>query len=649
MGLLSRSSFAVPNSLFACPQFSWFEGNTYTTMDHGQVHDPEEDPSDTDTSASTHEASLRNHHHHHTSLPQHQLLEPMVFLVPLSSPRNEIREDRHAEPHRFDDRIPLLDVPSFDRYSQDSSSSSTGLPMDLRPLTHHSFCSAPTDEEDADRIEVARARNRDTRSAASLWTTTFPQPPHVAFLDPRTTTRSPLSNTTGATAANPIVLHEPEDLLPNAATAAAAVPQQESPLNSSWHRRSPRSAGPIPQNASLASGGTLANPTYPTKPTGHGGTVDEDTTGGRLWKLAGEVAAGKVSLLGHDPRNGPVRQIKETFLERMRSRADPDALCVAIAPPVYSTSPRTTSYISSSQNARPILLVSSSLAHPPSDDELHREDEAFLINTGIAQKRVRVVQLMMIGLFGILLPWMGNLFVSSSCYFASINVVVGGNGDSFPLRFGLWKYTPVSSVLDGSNYCYPYYHSTNDESYSSSMQYPSNAPILSRIFNLAALLAGTFSLVILWYYLISSRVRYPLWKAAVHTALAAGLFQCATPIFFFLGRTCRSHSCAVGPGMALSAVTAVAWWIFAAELYHHCPMRDSNHASAPTNSGTTFEDKVSRRPNNNATTALESYFYDRDRPSTPRFSQVEMSSVASQYSGSGGYDRSYDPPELTFA
>jgi hypothetical protein len=54
--------------------------------------------------------------------------------------------------------------------------------------------------------------------------------------------------------------------------------------------------------------------------------------GGRLWRLAGEVAAGQASLLGKN-RSGPVGHLAETFRERMRSRADPDALVTPPTPP----------------------------------------------------------------------------------------------------------------------------------------------------------------------------------------------------------------------------------------------------------------------------------------------------------------------------
>lgn len=54
--------------------------------------------------------------------------------------------------------------------------------------------------------------------------------------------------------------------------------------------------------------------------------------GGRLWRLAGEIAAQKASLRGNN-RTGPVGHLAETFMERMRSRADPNAMISPPTPP----------------------------------------------------------------------------------------------------------------------------------------------------------------------------------------------------------------------------------------------------------------------------------------------------------------------------
>ena len=399
------------------------------------------------------------------------------------------------------------------------------------------------------------------------------------------------------------------------------------------------------------------------------------TSGGRLWRLAGEVAAGRISLLSLDPNGGhhhgggPVRQIKESFLERMRSRADPDAITT-----IYSTSSPAASMVANggaanvcfhtmNMNGRmlkmPIVLSSTSLsnlqqqqqqptASTDTDDALYREDEAFLINTGLAQKRVRVVQLMIIGLFGILMPWMGNVFVSSNCYFASIHVVVGAYGNVYPLHFGLWNYSPVSSALNGYKYCYPYYHqsNSNDEEYSMN-QYPSDPPITSRICNSLALLAGTFSLIILWWYLISGRVRRRLWKGAVYTAFLAGGLQLATPITFFFGLTCRNNHCSVGPGTVLSVITAIAWMVFGAELHYHCPIINNHHENTDVESKTPRYDVRSSRQHSTAMSSSH-------RASVVGVSQLEMSdftSASQQYFNRFNPYRTtgtqYNPPEIS--
>jgi hypothetical protein len=251
------------------------------------------------------------------------------------------------------------------------------------------------------------------------------------------------------------------------------------------------------------------------------------------------------------------------------------------------------------------------------------EDEAFLMNTGLAHKRVRVVQLLVIGLVGILLAWLGNFFVSSSCHFASVPVTVGQYGDVFPLHFGLWNYSPIESALNGYKYCSPYGGSRRSE-----------APILSRVFNLAALLLGTYSLVVLWWYLISGRVAPKFWKAAVYTAVGAGFFQLVTPLVFFLGGLCRSFKCSAGPAAALSAITAVAWVIVGAELHYHCPVVDGSsfHPSGMGDEQESNGSKSSKTP----------------------VAQLEMSDLAGasleyldRFQKNHASRRKYRPPDLT--
>lgn len=192
------------------------------------------------------------------------------------------------------------------------------------------------------------------------------------------------------------------------------------------------------------------------------------------------------------------------------------------------------------------------------------EEEAFLVNTVLAHKRVRVVQLLIISLTGILLGWLGNFFVSSSCHFVSIPVTVGNNGVDFALHYGLWNYSPVDSALNGYKYCYPY---------------SGDAPVASRALNLAALLAGTFSLTVLNVYLISGKVVLKFWNMAVIAAVVAGILQLATPLFFYIAM-CRNATCSAGPAASISVITAVAWVALGAELHYQNPALEGAPAIA---------------------------------------------------------------------
>jgi hypothetical protein len=194
-----------------------------------------------------------------------------------------------------------------------------------------------------------------------------------------------------------------------------------------------------------------------------------------------------------------------------------------------------------------------------------KDKEEFLFRTGMfANKRVRVAQLLMIGLVGILFGWLGNFFVNSSCYFASVLVPIGQNGELFSLRFGLWNFSPVDSALNGYKYCYPY-----------SGNRSSDAPVGSRVFNLIALILGTYSLVILWCYLITGRALSILWRIAVMSSMVAGIFQFLT-LYFFFGNVCHDTKCALGPAAIISIITALAWITLSAELFYNCPLSASS-------------------------------------------------------------------------
>jgi hypothetical protein len=190
---------------------------------------------------------------------------------------------------------------------------------------------------------------------------------------------------------------------------------------------------------------------------------------------------------------------------------------------------------------------------------ISKQDEALFLNSGLTNKRVRVVQLLIIGLVATLLGWLGNFFVGTSCNFASVDVAVGQNAQVFTLHFGLWKYSPADSAFNGYTYCYPY-----------GDNHSSDVPIVPRISNLSALLAGTYSLVILWWYLIAGRVVVKAWKWAVRMAIFAGVMQLST-LFFFVGRLCRKSTCTFGPASIVALVTALAWLVLAWELAYNMP------------------------------------------------------------------------------
>jgi hypothetical protein len=210
-----------------------------------------------------------------------------------------------------------------------------------------------------------------------------------------------------------------------------------------------------------------------------------------------------------------------------------------------------------------------------------------LIEHSLAQKRVRVVQLLVVGVVGIVFGGLGNFFVSDSCHFLSIpapsssstsststttaltdddaqdnnNNVNGMTASPFVLHFGIWKYSPVESSAMGYPYCIQY-----------GEPYPE--PIASRIANSLSLLCAVLSMIILWWYLI---VGIPIsWSTGVYAAAAAGIFQLLTPILFVQSRLCRRAAaygqCQTGPSVILSCFVGVLWLIVAAELHYNAPL-----------------------------------------------------------------------------
>lgn len=189
-----------------------------------------------------------------------------------------------------------------------------------------------------------------------------------------------------------------------------------------------------------------------------------------------------------------------------------------------------------------------------------QQDEEFILNTAVARKRVRVVQLLMVGLVSLLVAFLGSFWVQSSCHFVSASVEVGQNAQVFDLHYGLWKYSPIDSAFQGYSYCYEY-----DD------KYTSDAPLISRWSGVAALVAGVYALSTLWIYLIFGRGTQCIWNTAVAAAAIAGVAQMST-LFIFLETVCSRDTCTLGPAGVLSVISSVVYFILAFEMHYNTPM-----------------------------------------------------------------------------
>jgi hypothetical protein len=304
-----------------------------------------------------------------------------------------------------------------------------------------------------------------------------------------------------------------------------------------------------------------------------------------------------------NPMAGSAARIAETILARTRSRADPHAPVTAMNNQIVTNNNNnnninpllSSSSVSSSLHKAQALETDGSSRHSrrvmradgssaggmggddnDDDDDDHVLDRSYrnnssplLIHTRLARKRVRVAQLLVIGIVGILFGWLGNFFVTTSCHFVSIPIEVGNHEEPFLLHFGLWKYSPADSAFTGYNYCYPYSSNTHND----------DAPIVERVLNIAALVAGTYSIGVLWIYLVSGKVVPWYWYYAIRLAVAAAILQLST-LLFFVNKLCRNAperygggSCQAGPAAIFTIFTAVAWLVLAYELHYHAPYR----------------------------------------------------------------------------
>ena len=210
-----------------------------------------------------------------------------------------------------------------------------------------------------------------------------------------------------------------------------------------------------------------------------------------------------------------------------------------------------------------IALIPGNMVRVGDSDD---EERAYIKSSARAQKRVKAVQLLVVGLLGLILGWLGNFFVGTSCHFVNVPLQAGQSGN-FDLHFGLWKYSPADSAMSGYKYCYPYGGSHDNE-----------VPLVSRVANIVALATGTYSLVVLWWYLITGKGSRNMWYLGVGTALVAAAAQMGT-LYFFFDTLCQDRVCSWGPASFLAIATAAAWIILAFELYYQAPMTDKKAAN----------------------------------------------------------------------
>jgi len=250
-------------------------------------------------------------------------------------------------------------------------------------------------------------------------------------------------------------------------------------------------------------------------------------------------------------------QFSQSLMARTRSRADVDSC------PSGPKSPSgfQGSLLRAAADAELAGGVISPRNGETSASNRQKNDPALLLAPKVARKRVKVVQLLVFGLLGIIAGFFGSIYVQFTCFFVSSTVRIGGNDQEFDLHYGLWKYSPIDSVFEGYTYCYSY----EDDDWSN----PS--PSVARICGLIALVSGTLALTVLWTYLIVGTTRGPLWRMSVRLLLIAAICQSCT-LLLFLGENCLTNGCSIGPGAGVSIVVTFVWMIVAYEMHHNSPL-----------------------------------------------------------------------------
>jgi hypothetical protein len=187
-----------------------------------------------------------------------------------------------------------------------------------------------------------------------------------------------------------------------------------------------------------------------------------------------------------------------------------------------------------------------------------------VLRIAVAKKRVRVVQLLAVGLLSFAAGILGSVWAQGSCHFITAVVEYVQEDDATTsyyyedLHYGLYEVSPDSeTAAQGGASCSPY--STINEV---------DEPIVPRVVGVVALVTGTLAVGVLWIYLIFGKAEINWWKFAVVSAVVAGVSQLST-LLFFAGNVCQSNECSFGPGAIVSIVSSIAFFVLAFEMHYN--------------------------------------------------------------------------------
>lgn len=338
-------------------------------------------------------------------------------------------------------------------------------------------------------------------------------------------------------------------------------------------------------------------------------TLKQIEEGGPLWRAARGEAESNMRQ-GVDHRRVP--RLPESIMAQARSRADVDNFDHGVA---ISSSGRVSGHMR----------------------QLNAVDDAFIINSTLAKKRVRVVQLLVFGLFGFLLGLLGSCYTQSTCQYASARVEID-NGNTILLHFGFWKWSTIQSVFEESTLCSPYYEgvSVNNFNFAS-------APHLSRIFGISSIFAGSYALSVLWLYLICGKGTYKYWIVSVIMAFLAGTCQALT-LLFFQDTTCQKYICYFGPGSYMSIISSMAWFILSFELYYNMPMSRTMIYANPGSSGSSMVTALEMADFSNGASAYFDRVSQKESHRMPTLKEIQRLTKSEGSTIPLNHNGSYRPP-----